>query len=291
MNKYEEIMLKRYGERYAKYRETYKSNDIKENLPFPLQIDLDLLDACPLKCPTCHSIGRKRNTKPISRELLAQIICECNENDLCAINIGGCGEPLLNKGLTFETLNELKNTSVMDVFLHTSGLLMDKACAQDLIDLGVTHLCISVDATTQETFEKMRGAKLSKLIDNIENFLALRKNELPVLRVSFLATSVNIHEKEKFIEFWKDKAHTVDIQNYHKSYDIQPNVQVTKQEKAGYSDKLPMSSPKSKRMAIVAPEYLCTSCGGTEVQFSIENDDTFKKHKTIKNYWDSLLLR
>ncbi|MDR0454278.1 MAG: radical SAM protein [Deferribacteraceae bacterium] len=287
MNKYEEIMLGRYGQRYIQYREVFKSQDIESDLDFPLHLDLDLVNACNLKCPTCHSIGLKRNFKSMEKELIQQIIEECNEYRMPAINIGGCCEPLIKSELTVDTLYKLKNTSFMDIFLHTNGVLLNKDLSKSLIDAGLTFLCVSIDAATQETFEKMRGAELNNIIENIENFLSVRSGELPVLRVSFLATSINIHEKDKFIEFWKDKADIVEVQNYIKSFDIQPDVKLTDEIK----DRQPVSHRKEKRIAVVAPDYLCLTCNGFDVSNSIEQGNTFSKYSTIKNYWNNYVLK
>lgn len=284
MNKYEQTMTARYGERYTRYRAAFTSDQMDNDLEFPLQIDLDLIDICNLKCPACHSIGRKRNSRPMDRDVLRQIIQECDQHGLPAINIGGCGEPLLNMELTQATLNGLKNTSVMDVFLHTNGLLLNQDTARDLISAGVTYLCVSIDAVSQEVYQQMRGAELSRVVNNIETFLSLREGSLPALRVSFLATTLNNHEKDRFIEFWRDKADIVDLQNYYRSYSIQPDIALTEQ----ITERQPVYHRREKRISIVAPDYLCLTCGGLDVEEAITRGDTLKKFKTIKNYWDSL---
>ena len=286
MNGYEEIMTKRYGERYVKYREILKSRDIESCLDFPLHIDLDLVDACNLKCPTCHSIGRDRLRKPMDEGTLLRVISEFGEHDLPSVNIGGCGEPLVDTELTLRAMCELKKTSVMDIFLHTNGVLLNEDHSKSLIGAGLTYLCVSVDAVTQEVYGKMRDHTLSGIIRNVENFLSLRSGGLPALRVSFLATAVNIHEKDRFIDFWKDKADVIDIQNYHRYYDVQPDVRL----KEKIADRQPVVHRMEKRMAVTAPEYLCVSCSGVSVSAAIKHGDTLSKYETIKNYWDNRII-
>lgn len=284
---YVTIMTERYGQRYTEYREAYESKDVNNVLDFPLQIDLDLIDSCNLECPGCLAAGRRRNNKSMSKKIVQQIIHECNEHNMPAINIGVCAEPLLNMDLTCYSLAEIAQTSIMDVFLHTNGLLLNEANSSLLIEGGVTYLCVSIDAASQEVYQQMRNANINTLIENIEKFLTMRKGKLPILRVSFLATAENIHEKDIFMDYWKDRADVVDFQNYIKTYDIQPDI--------GLSEKLTDNTPidvyrKKKRMAIVAPEYLCVACGGIDVEESEKEGNTLSKYGTIKNYWDRYVL-
>jgi molybdenum cofactor biosynthesis enzyme MoaA len=284
MNNYEKIMFKRYGERYAQYRQAYKSENINPRLDFPLEIDLDLIDACNIKCPACHTIGRARTKQTIDKETLKSIISECNKYDMPAVNIGGGGEPLLAMDLTCYALKEIENTSIMDKFMHTNGLLMSAENSKIIIEAGITFLCVSIDAASKDVFRKMRGADYDTLIENIGKFLVIRgTRELPFLRVSFLETSVNIHEKKEFIKLWKDKADIVDIQRYIKTYDSQPDGLITDK-----NNKESHLSPTKKRMAIVAPKYLCESCNGVDVEKAIIKNTTLSEYGTIKKYWDSL---
>jgi|GEM_PF-5098022 len=286
MNKYEVLMQKKYGQRYMAYREAFKSHNMEIDLAFPLHVDLDLVDACNLKCPTCHSIARSRNRQTMEFDLVKQIIHECNEYDTPAINIGGCSEPLIKKQLTIDTLYSLKNTSFMDIFLHTNGVLLDEDFSKSLISAGLTYLCVSIDAVTQQTFDKIRGTKLSTIIENIEKFLSARAGELPVLRVSFLATTLNMHEKDEFVKYWEKKADVVEIQNYVKPYSSMPDIALSEK----IIEKQSISYRREKRIAIVAPEYLCLSCNGIEVSNAVDQSNTFSKYSTIKNYWDNVVL-
>lgn len=288
MRNYYEVMFNIFGDRYNKYRNLYE-DDLNMKLEFPLQIDLDLRDMCNLKCSACHTISRNRINKLIDKKLLMSIIDECKANNLCAVNIGGCSEPLIDKELCLETIGRFKEAGVMDIFLHTNGVLMDNNFTERLVNSGITYLCISIDAATNEIYRKVRGRDFNKLIKNINYFLKTRgKNNLPVLRVSFLPTAVNISEKDKFIDYWTGRADIVEIQDY-----VYVDGGPKKAENVSTDEDKIRNSFASrirglKRMAIVAPNLLYKSCGPDDVNIAIENNYTFEKYNSISEYWNSI---
>lgn len=282
MRQYDELMIERFGKRYVKYRENYNNSKFVVNLKFPLQIDLDLRDACNLNCPACHTLNRKRINKVINKELLYSIVKECKENNLCAINIGGCSEPLIDKDLVIETIELFKNAGVMDIFLHTNGILLDEITSQKIIDAGVTYLCISIDAATDETYKKVRGSNFNVLINNINNFINIRgKRKFPFLRVSFLPTELNYKEKQQFLDYWQNKADIVEIQNYSYVEGGPKRVENIEVSNDIISDSF---NSRLKRISIIAPDLLAGSCGHSDVEFAINNGQNFNKYKSITNY-------
>ncbi|MCL1867245.1 MAG: hypothetical protein FWF82_07540, partial [Oscillospiraceae bacterium] len=183
-----------------------------------------------------------------------------------------------------------KKASVMDIFLHTNAVLMDGGVSAGLIDSGVTFLCVSLDAATPQTYRKQRGADLDKVVKNIHAFLNRKTSPLPALRVSFLATPDNIHERDLFIDSWENVADFVEVQEYYKSYDSQPEElgAFQKSEKSEILERVKESesfSDYGKRLSIIAPDILSRSCGGVDVTEAIRKGDTLSKYGTVKNYW------
>jgi pyruvate-formate lyase-activating enzyme len=284
MNKYEETMFGKYGERYRQYRDAYNNLIPLGSLEFPLEIDLDVFDACNLRCPACHTIGRRRNSGKMPRGTLLAIAEECGAHGMPAVNVGGCGEPLMDAGGALEAVRAFAAAGVMDIFFHTNALLLDERTAEAMIGAGVTYLCVSIDAATPETYAKARGASLESVLGNVRKFLGIRGSlTLPALRVSFLENSVNTGERDSFISQWSGKADFVDIQRYYKSYESQPDPAAGAAPTAAGAA---TGQAAKKRMAVVAPDYLCATCGGFHVTDAVSRGDTLARHKTIKSYWD-----
>lgn len=208
------------GKRYHDYRKSW--NNIDKNNPggFPLQIDLDLQDACNLRCPHCHQSGRARTWGIMPMLLLKKIISESVNYKLCSINFGSASEPTLRPMLLAKAL-DLVEYQIMDVFIHTNGTTLTYSDIDVLLEYPITHLCFSIDATTPETYLLMRSrAGLQSLKDKILYIMKERNGSFPRVRVSFCATPDNHHEANQFKKFWKNKVDIVDIQSYRKSPDI-----------------------------------------------------------------------
>jgi len=294
MTYYESIMMEKYGARYIKYRNIYNriinNTIVSEKLDFPIELDVDLRDACNLSCCACHSINRKRSNLLLDRELLLKIADECKTNGLCAVNFGGCSEPLLDKAYLIEAIELFKKASVMDIFIHTNAQLLDEETSERLIEAGVTYFCVSIDAYTSETYSKMRGRNLEVVLANLESFIRIRNSmggKLPVVRVSFLPTELNYHEKDSFVEYWENKVEVVDIQTYNYVENGPKKIEDITQSSNTMSLKLAKNVYSQKRMSIVAPNLLANDCGAESVQASIESDCTFNRYASIKEYWNS----
>ena len=183
---------------------------------FPLQVDIELNSTCQLACRFClHGQG------VVPKQLMsfidfARVIREGEEYGLVSIKLNYINEPLLRRDLE-QFIQYAKEHGVLNVYLATNGLLLTKKRSRSLIEAGLTKLLVSIDATTPETFLKMRGSpRYQTVVDNIRGFIEVR-NEMgrrfPLVRVNFLRTAENLHEAEVFLEEWDGLADMVGFQS------------------------------------------------------------------------------
>lgn len=167
----------------------------------PIKAFFEITNKCNISCIMC---GRKLSSGGImSRSLLDKI--ESFLPYLLWMCPFGGGEPLLAKGILFDLITRLRNCNlVTEVNITTNGTLIDERMAKRLILSGVSHLTISFDGASRETYEKIRKrARFDKVIDNIERVnqikrLYHRKN--PRLCFAFVAMRQNIEELPQLIE-------------------------------------------------------------------------------------------
>lgn len=215
---YAKLLLRKYGKCYSDYRQKWaRAASGRLATEFPLHIDLDTIDSCNLQCIHCQEVNtRKRTHKKISLRLLDGIFKEASAYGICAINIGSIAEPLLEKDILFYILKLTQDINVMETFIHTNGLLLDEDTSRMLIDTDLTYLCISVDASSEQMYKKIRGGDFGKLRNNIAKFVHLRrlkKEVFPLLRLSFLVQEDNYSEKESFLRVWSKFADIIDYQS------------------------------------------------------------------------------
>jgi len=218
-----QVLSEIFDQEFVEYRKRWDAASTFQLVTdFPLHMDLEIISACNLSCPMC-CLGVedfKRNDKfygqSMSFELFKRIIDEGAEKGLKSIRTNSLGEPLLVKDYP-EWIRYARERGVLDTFTFTNGMLLNETMARRLIESGGTRLLVSIDAYTEETYQKVRrGGNLSKVVSNIHRFLELRdkmKSRLPLLRVNFLLNRYNINECDAFCDYWS---------NYADSYCIQP---------------------------------------------------------------------
>jgi len=225
--KLQEVLYKKYGERFLKYRENYKKtisdDDHKMYLGYPLTVILELVNRCDLQCVMCYQGFRNHAEKfTVNEEILDKIFNDFEKNKLPALMLTS-SEPLLYKQID-KVLTRAKEAQIMDIFLFSNGTLLNEKNSEMILNSSVTRLFISVDAATEETYNKVRipvskrlleKNRLEKLEKNIKKFIEMRnsrKQTLPLTRVSFVALEENKHEVEMFKNKWKNIVDSVEIQ-------------------------------------------------------------------------------
>ncbi|PIE99489.1 MAG: radical SAM protein, partial [Paludibacter sp.] len=106
------------------------------------------------------------------------------------------GEPLLNR--EFPQIVRLARKNNLLTSTSTNAQLIDSQMAKKLVLSGLDRIIISLDGTTQETYEQYRvGGKLEKAIQSIEH-LQHWKKELkkphPFIEIQFLVLKSNEHQ-------------------------------------------------------------------------------------------------
>lgn len=214
---YHKPMIEKFGDKYLQYRREWDNSAKGEYLPaFPLQIDFEIIDYCNLKCIMCpRSINRGSGTKlPLAD--FKRVINEGSEKGLKAISFGGGDEPLLGKEL-LEMITYASSEGIMDIRLSTNGTLLNPELSAKLVTSGLTYITFSLDASSPETYRKIRGRDLNKVENNIKTFLNILDNSgrtLPVTRVSFVAMPENLGEIDNFVAKWSPLVDFIDIQDY-----------------------------------------------------------------------------
>lgn len=211
-------------EAWQEYRRSYDAASRLEVVTaYPLQLDFELNASCNLKCPMCpisaESPKGKGKATWFSIVEFQACIQDAVARGLRALKLNYINEPLIRKDLP-EFVSIAKAAGVLDIYLSTNAMLLDKAMARRLIEAGLSRIQISIDATTAATYERVRpGGNLAKVVANTLGLLELRKETgsvTPLVRVNFVKTEINEGELEAFIDYWRDKVDMVGVQEFIK---------------------------------------------------------------------------
>lgn len=210
------------GEDYRKYRERWKEASNFHLFDFPLFLELETSYACNYRCPKCprQAIGHAKKGGFLNDILIDKIFEEAQKHGMPSVTFSHGGEPLLRKDLP-ELISKAKKAGILDIMFHTNGFLLTRELSCKLIDSGLTKINFSLDAATEQVYNKVRvGGDYQKVVSNLDNFLQIKKmigKSYPRVRVSFVVSEENKHEQEKFYELWKGR---VNIISYQKCYDF-----------------------------------------------------------------------
>lgn len=206
-----------HGEPFRRYRvlwEAAVSSDVIPN--FPLHIEFELTNYCNLRCRMCQCARYSHdstNKRHFSLELLDRVLDQC-QGRLPAALVGASSECLLHPEI--ETiLTRMSQAGIMDLMVHTNGLLLTERLAEFFVALPLSRLNISMDAVTPETYKSVRGGRLEVLEANLERVLALRNKAtyaLPYVRLTYVKCPENLHEMDAFLAKWQDRVDRIDFQ-------------------------------------------------------------------------------
>jgi radical SAM protein with 4Fe4S-binding SPASM domain len=191
-----------------------QATDLKE-LEHPLQIDVELNAGCNMACPFCiHGYGKIENTK-LDRKKFEKVLKEAVNIGVKSVKFNYINEPMLRKDLE-EIIRWTRDQGIINIYMVTNGTLLTPKRRQSLMQSGLTKLFVSLDAVTEETYNKQRlSGHFNKVVQNTLAFIKERNelgNQFPLVRVSFLRNQINLHEEVAFGDFWRNKADLIAFQ-------------------------------------------------------------------------------
>ena len=163
----------------------------------PISLSIEPTTACNLGCPECPS-GLKMFSRPtgnLDPKLFEKIIDQVHQK-LIYLTFYFQGEPFINK----QFLKMVKYASDKKIFTSTStnAHFINEQVAEEIIHSGLDQLIISMDGTTQETYEQYRvHGELNKVLQGTENIIAAKKrlnSSTPKVIFQFLVVSHNEHQ-------------------------------------------------------------------------------------------------
>jgi len=203
-------------ERWRAFRTAYHNAQDLGAAPFPLQLDFELTSQCNLRCAFCIHGYSKIEKRGLTPAQFRRAIEEGAAHGLCSVKLNYINEPLLTRDLP-DYVRYAKAHGVLNVYFATNGTLLTERVREELIEARVSKIMVSLDATTPETFLKMRQSpQFERIVANVRALIA-RRDELglswPLVRVNFLKSPLNIHEAEDFVKEWTGVADMIGLQD------------------------------------------------------------------------------
>lgn len=182
------------------FKKATKAKQLAVAPPLPYAISIEPTTSCNLRCPECPSGLRafSRPTGQLNVELFERIIEDVNTHIMYLI-IYFQGEPYLNP--SFFDFIRIASSHRIYTATSTNAHYLDDKNAEKTVRSGLSRLIISIDGTTQETYESYRvGGRLEKVLEgaaNIRKWKKKLKSKTPYTIFQFLVVKPNEHEIEE----------------------------------------------------------------------------------------------
>lgn len=213
-------------------REDVKKSVDDKDIPIKLRYLLfKLTNYCNSNCVYCtHATGRAalERKHTVSNDIVMKTIDEAASLGVQAISISG-GEPLLREDIV-SIIKKTVDCKIIPVLL-TNGLLLERLW-DDLGQVGLRYIIISIDSVNRKIYEKQRGANFDAVMSGIEAALKLRrKYGHAEIHVSAVLTDDNHEDFMNLVSYMCDKDIKVQVIPYHKRENDVENLSITDKEK------------------------------------------------------------
>jgi len=199
----------------------------------PASITIEPTTACNLECPECPS-GLKKFTRPegnLKQEFYKKLINQSYKKSFY-LNFYFQGEPYINPD--FLEMVKYADDKNMYTATSTNAHFLTEENAKKTIESGLSRLTISIDGTTQETYESYRKkGSLDKVIKGTKNVIKWKKelkSKTPYILFQFLVVKPNEHQvedaKKLAIDLGVDEIRfkTAQLYNYKNGNELMPTI-------------------------------------------------------------------
>lgn len=194
-------------------------------------LSIEPTNLCNLKCPECPSGNNKmkRARLFLSKEEFENAI-DNSYKYLVYLQLYFQGEPFMHPKLCdfigYATGKKVFTTT------STNGHFLNQETCQKIVDSGLHQLIVSIDGTTQESYEKYRvGGSLDKVkagIEMLQNVKDENKSNLPHIVIQFVVFSSNenqindIKDMAKELQVSDLRLKSAQIEDFHEGNTLMP---------------------------------------------------------------------
>lgn len=210
-------------------------------------ISIEPTTSCNLRCPQCPS-GLRAFTRPtgmLQNDLFQRTITDIHPH-LMYLIFYFQGEPYLNS--RFLEMVSFAHKKNIYTSTSTNAHYLDSDNAKATVLSGLSRIIISIDGTTQETFQKYRiGGKLDQVIAGTKNLVQWKKDlksATPYIIFQFIVMQHNEHQIAEVQEWSKSlgvdylQLKTAQIYDYENGSDLLPTSEEYTRYKKGENNSL-----------------------------------------------------
>jgi len=169
--------------------------------PYPRAIEIEISTRCHLRCSICEHTYWQEPPRDMSFAEFKKIVDQFPGLKWCGPS--GIGSSFLNPDF-MKMLRYLKERNVFVEFFDSFDLV-DEKIAEELVDLGIDKIWVSLDACQPETYSQIRvGTSLEKVTKNLQTLMEIKekkKSPLPEIWFQMIITKLNVGQMPDYVDF------------------------------------------------------------------------------------------
>ncbi len=223
--------LNAFGVLLSFYLSKWSKRPIQYGVPF--NVSIEPTTTCNLGCPECPS-GLKSFTRPTGNldYTFYQKTLEEIGDKLIYLYFYFQGEPYMHP----KFLELVKHASKKNIYTVTStnAHFLTKRKARETVESGLDRILISIDGTTQQTYEQYRiGGRLEKVLEGTKNLVQAKRemnSNTPHIVFQFLVVKPNEHQIEEVKQLAREigvdevKLKTAQIYDFENGNELIPTI-------------------------------------------------------------------
>ncbi|MBF0383807.1 MAG: radical SAM protein [Magnetococcales bacterium] len=197
---------------------------------FPPMLVVSIVNFCNLRCIHCYSPkfeqseGYKRTE--MSWEIWTKVCDEMAQFPWSILNLGTDGEPLLHSRF-LDMMRYAKKKGIYPINITSNGQKLSKKISEPIIKERLLDVInISLDAFTEETYKKIRGGNMKRVLDNVHHLIELRNTHAPDIKIQVNIIDQPEAEKEleAFKAYWQPKVDNILVRPYYDATSVTGSV-------------------------------------------------------------------
>ncbi len=171
----------------SRSREAFRRGQTS-GLLLPSKLYLTVTERCNLRCQHCITHAPEKTLSKTARTMQPWLFDALDESFAAADYFGFShgGESLVSPHFLtlLRRIQNAKKGKPYDVHLLSNGMLLSPDSVEQLVELGVTSLAVSLDGGTQATNDDIRqGSDFERIVHNLRHAVALRRQKEVDLRI------------------------------------------------------------------------------------------------------------
>jgi MoaA/NifB/PqqE/SkfB family radical SAM enzyme len=203
-------IVKRLREYYNQNLDLVGILDGKRAFVGPELVQIDLTNSCNNDCIACWCrsplLGNRTIPDEIEKQalplnLVKKVLDDCAAIGTTNIYLAGGGEPFMHPGI-MDIIKHIKARG-MECHVNTNFTLVDDKKAEQLVEMEVDHLIVSLWSATGETYAKTHPNKseatFDQLIDTVKKVTCIRTEHKPEIILYNVIMNLNYGEIEAMV--------------------------------------------------------------------------------------------